>query len=250
MFVKYLGYTGNIQGHYIAHSPQWVGEAGAERDLPEDAPLFLPSALMEDERKTGCVMGLEGIEGLARDAQYRTALVRLRNQLHIKSRLMVYKKHQSRHQGPNTRSWTIVARNESKIRLHSEKYQTAWATIRLLNGGNASKVGWLKLRKHDIRMMEDKEELTKRMERRRKQEARHRERERRLIEEGEMVAPVEEERSDGNASSGDEEDEERAVHGGENVREVSWIWAAAGMSGTDADLEDGTFLLCGGCGQS
>ncbi|KAJ7448160.1 hypothetical protein FB451DRAFT_1343347 [Mycena latifolia] len=218
-------------------------EAEAARELPEDAPLFLPSALTEEERRMGCVAGLVNIEGLARDAQCRTALVHLRNQLHIKSRFMVYKKHQSRHQGPNTHSQTLVARNESKIRLHSEKYQAAWNAIRLLNGGNPAKVGWLKLRKRDIRMMEDKEELSKRMERRRKQEARRREREKRLIKEGEMLAPVEEEGPDNGASSAEEDGEEREARGGENVREVSWIWAAAGTSGTDADLEDGEFSL-------
>ncbi|KAJ7473239.1 hypothetical protein FB451DRAFT_1035635 [Mycena latifolia] len=202
-----------------------ASDAGAQRELPEDTPLFLPSALTEEERRTGCVAGLENIEGLARDAQCRTSLVRLRNQLHIKSRFMVYKKHQSRHQGPNTRSRTIVARNESKIRLHSEKYQAAWNAIRLLNGGDPARVGWLKLRKRDIRMMEDKEELSKRMERRRKQDARRRE------------------RSGEDASSADEDGGERAACGGKNVREVSWIWAAAGTSGTDTDLEDGEFLL-------
>ncbi|KAJ7067716.1 hypothetical protein B0H15DRAFT_752337, partial [Mycena belliarum] len=144
----------------------------AASELPEDTPLYLPSALTPEERTGGCVAGLENIEGLARDAQCRTALVRLRHQLHMKSRLMVYKKKNARHQGANTRSRTIVARNESKVRLHSEKYQCAWNAIRLLNGGDPATVGWLKLRRQDIRMMEDKEELSKRMERKKKQEAR------------------------------------------------------------------------------
>ncbi|KAJ7084767.1 hypothetical protein B0H15DRAFT_951268 [Mycena belliarum] len=214
------------------------GKEAAAHELPEDTPLFLPSALTEEERRVGCIAGLDNIEGLARDAQCRTALVRLRHQLHMKSRLMVYKKTNARHQGANTRSRTIVARNESKVRLHSEKYQCAWEAIRLLNGGDPEKVGWLKLRRQDIRMMEDKEELTKRMERKKKQEAKRRERERRLIEEGEILAPPEDSRD---VSSGGEEDgssEEREARGGENRREVSWIWAAAGTSGTDTDLED------------
>ncbi|KAJ6524090.1 hypothetical protein DFH09DRAFT_1250860 [Mycena vulgaris] len=54
----------------------------------EDTPLFLPSALM-------------GWDSM-RDAQCAAALMRLRNQLHIKSRLLTYKKIHSRHQGPNT----------------------------------------------------------------------------------------------------------------------------------------------------
>ncbi|KAJ7684861.1 hypothetical protein DFH06DRAFT_970627, partial [Mycena polygramma] len=108
-----------------------------EMDLPEDqtienVPLILPSAMTPAQRKAGCMTGLADIEGLMRNAQCRAALACLRNQLHIKSRLFVYKKNQTRHQGANTRARTIVARNESKIGLHSEKYQMAWEAMQLL----------------------------------------------------------------------------------------------------------------------
>ncbi|KAJ7720540.1 hypothetical protein B0H16DRAFT_1336023 [Mycena metata] len=177
-------------------------------ELPEDAPLFMPSALSEEERTTGAASGLAVIEGRARNAQCRTSLVRLRNQLHVKSRLLTYKKIHSRHQGPNTRSRTIVTRNESKIRLHSEKYQAAWEALRRLNKGE---VTWRQLRRRDIRLLEDPEELSKRQLRQERRED-------------------EDEDGDG--------DGERVARGGESVREISWIWSVAGTQGTDADLED------------
>ncbi|KAF8137814.1 hypothetical protein K438DRAFT_1996671 [Mycena galopus ATCC 62051] len=94
-----------------------------EDEQPENVPLFLPSALTRAERATEVMKGLAAIENALRDAQCSVALEHLRLQLHIKSRLFLYKELQARHQGANTRARTIVARNESKIRLHSEKYQ-------------------------------------------------------------------------------------------------------------------------------
>ncbi|KAJ7089513.1 hypothetical protein C8R43DRAFT_1142184 [Mycena crocata] len=166
-------------------------------ELPEDTCLFLPAALSEEERKS-CLPGLVEIEAMARDAQCRTALVRLRNQLHIKSRLLLYKK------------------NHSKIRLHSEKYQAAWRAIRQLKGGDATKVGWAKLRKQDIRMMEDPEELTKREEKRKKRDERRRIREERLRAEGEWVpydAPAVAQEEEEEQHEGSDEEERRRAEG-------------------------------------
>ncbi|KAJ7764813.1 hypothetical protein B0H16DRAFT_1310446 [Mycena metata] len=189
-----------LQALYTPAALQAAARVPADvSQLPEDAPLFLPSALSDQERATGCTAGLVNIEARARDAQCRSALVRLRNQLHIKTRFLIYKKIHSRHQGANTRSRTIVTRNESKIRLHSERYQAAWEAIRSLSGGDPAKVGWQKLRKRDIRLLEDPEELSRRQAKRERQEERRR---------------------------------------GESVREVSWIWTIAGTAGTDAELED------------
>ncbi|KAJ6450007.1 hypothetical protein C8R47DRAFT_999048 [Mycena vitilis] len=155
-------------------------------ELAEDVPLMLPSALSEADRMgPGCAKGLADIENSLRAAQCRTSLPRLRNQLHIKSRLLLYKKNNSRHQGMNTRSRTIVNRNESKIRLHSEKFQMAWKAQLQLAGGNASKDGEL--------------------------------------------PPLPEE---------EEDEAEMVTRGGENMREISWIWTLAGTAGTDEELED------------
>ncbi|KAJ7236450.1 hypothetical protein B0H12DRAFT_1026895, partial [Mycena haematopus] len=173
-------------------------------ELPEDTPLMLPSALPAAEREAGCVAGVHIVEQVARDGQYSEALTRLRNQLHVKSRFLKYKELQARHQGANTRSRTLVTRNESKIRLHSERYQAAWDALRKLSGAEAA--GWRQLRREDVRTMEDAEELSQRQAKRKKQDARRKEMLRRLQREGE--------------------------------RQVSWIWTSAGLTGTDAELED------------
>ncbi|KAJ7805644.1 hypothetical protein B0H13DRAFT_1670300 [Mycena leptocephala] len=199
-----------LQQTYMPVVRQMLGDMALKADtLAEDVPLLLPSALSEAERGR-CVPGLEPMEALMRDAQCRMGLVRLRNQLHIKSRLLVYKKNHARHQGANTRSRTIVARNESKIRLHSEKYQTAWEALRRLNGGDESMVGWRVLKKDDIRCMEDQEDLRKKVKDRERQRERWQKKNSELRAHG--LLPSE--------------------------RQVSWIWTIAGTEGTDAALEN------------
>ncbi|KAJ7029736.1 hypothetical protein C8F04DRAFT_932973, partial [Mycena alexandri] len=135
----------------------------------------------------------------------------LRNQLQIKSHFLVYKGLHARHQGANIRSRTIVTRNESKIRLHSKKYQMAWEALRQLSpGGLPSEVGWELLKTTDIRCLEDEEDLEKKA---RKME---REREQRLKRK--------------QKDSGDEMDVDSvpATRGAENRCQISWIWTVAG----------------------
>ncbi|KAJ7801214.1 hypothetical protein B0H14DRAFT_3489904 [Mycena olivaceomarginata] len=200
--------------------------APAAEELAENVPLMLPSSLTAAEREDGgCARAILEIENSLREAQCRTALPRLRRQLHVKSRLLLYKKHNSRHQGMNTRSRTIVARNESKIRLHSEKFQMAWQARLLIAGGNKDKVGWPQLKKEDIRCMQDAEELSRNAEKRRRAAARREQRE-------------DEMRADGLLPLMDEDDDEMVTRGGENVRQVSWIWTMAGTAGTEEELED------------
>lgn len=202
--------------------------AAAAEELAENVPLILLSSLTAAEREDGgCAKGILEIEDSLRAAQCRTALPRLCRQLHVKSRLLLYKKHNSRHQGMNTRSRTIVARNESKIRLHSEKFQMAWQARLLIAGGDKDKVGWPQLKKEDIRCMQDAEELSRNAEKRRRAMAR------REVRETEM-------RADGLLPQlDDDDDDEMVTRGGENVRQVSWIWTMAGTAGTEEELEDG-----------
>ncbi|KAF7341815.1 hypothetical protein MSAN_02036500 [Mycena sanguinolenta] len=98
----------------------------------------------------------------------------------------------------NTRSRALVARNESKIRLHSEKFQMAWQARLRLVGGDKSKVGWPQLKKEDIRCMQDPEEHSRNAEKRRKATERRLRKESELREDGllgeeeddEMVTPL------------------------------------------------------------
>ncbi|KAJ7233795.1 hypothetical protein C8J57DRAFT_1249691 [Mycena rebaudengoi] len=207
----------------------------ATEELAEDVPVLLPSALTATERESGCVSGLLDIENTMHDAQCRGALIRLRIQLHIKAHLLNYKRIHARHQGPNTR-----ARNKSKIRLHSEKYQAMWKARLVLVEGDSSKVGWQRLRKEDIRLMEDAEELSRKAEKERAQAERRRQKEEELRASGEMALEKEVEVS---ADEEDVEDGEVRTRGGENRQQLSWIWTSAGTTGTDAELENGEFYF-------
>jgi hypothetical protein len=132
-----------------------------------------------------------------------------------------------------------VARNESKIRLHSEKYQTAWEAIRRLNGGDESMVGWNVLRKDDIRCMEDSEDLRKKAKECEAQRARWQKKNAQLRAHGLLPSEVD----DDMAVDDDGEDAGPAERGAENRCQVSWIWTIAGTEGMDAALENGTWKI-------
>ncbi|KAJ7846652.1 hypothetical protein B0H13DRAFT_1646562, partial [Mycena leptocephala] len=223
-----------LQATYTPGALQVLGDMNVEEDVTvENMPLVLPSALTPAQRLT-CRPGLGNIEEMLRSAQCHEALIRLHLQLHIKSRFLIYKGNHARHQGANTRSRSIVARNESKIRLHSEKFQMAWEAIRLLSpDGDPEKVGWPKLKADDIRCMEDMEDIQEKEEKLKRQKARRARRMTELRDHG--LLPAEDD--------GDDDDDEMDVdgpvrRGAENRRQVSWIWTVSGMGGTDADLED------------
>ncbi|KAK7033875.1 CxC2 domain-containing protein [Favolaschia claudopus] len=194
-------------------------------EQPENTPLFLPSALTDAQRAVEPLASLAIIESSLRDAQCSSALVGIRTQLHVKSRLLTYKEVHARHQGANTRSRALVTRNETKIRLHSEKYQMAWEAMRRLEGGDAAKVGWRVLRKEDIRCMEDAEELQRNAAVEAGRTARRNRREDELRAEGELPPMTASERAG-------------RLRGSENVREVSWIWTSASMAGSNLELEE------------
>ncbi|KAJ7884187.1 hypothetical protein B0H14DRAFT_3082403 [Mycena olivaceomarginata] len=205
-------------------------------ERPENEPLFLPSALTEAERgQGGCTEGLLEMELLMRNAQCRGAIVKLRNQLVIKARFLNYKSLHSRHQGANTRSRTIVNRNELKIRLHSEKYQVAWAVLFSNAGQKEAEMGWRKLRKEDIRCMEDAEDVKRKAEKRKRAKERRKKKLEELLSHGAKLPVWVEEGSEDEELMEAETGTER---GTESRREISWIWTGAALSGTDAGLED------------
>ncbi|KAF7313031.1 Thiamine pyrophosphokinase [Mycena kentingensis (nom. inval.)] len=94
----------------------------------ELVPILAPSVLPDAMRANGgCWPGLVVLERQLRDAQCRrrSALSALRMQLHVKQRLLSYKRHHSRNQGANTRSRALVTRNENKILRHADKFQAS-----------------------------------------------------------------------------------------------------------------------------
>lgn len=212
-----------------------------EDEQPENEPLFLPSALSEVQRAAGgCSPGLLEMEQLMRDAQCCSSLVKLRNQLIIKARFLNYKSLHARHQGATTRSRTIVSRNETKIRLHSEKYQAAWSALLAAAGGNVSQVGWRKLVREDIWCMEDSADLVTKETKRKKAKERRKRKYQELIDHG-IDVPAWDKNQEEDSDDGDEEAVGRKTT--ESRREVSWIWAVAGNSGSDAGFENGKIIV-------
>ncbi|KAF7331578.1 CxC2 domain-containing protein [Mycena kentingensis (nom. inval.)] len=215
----------------------------AEDVLAENIPLVLPSALPPHLHDTdGCKAGLANLERQSRDAQCREALARLRNHLQIKARFLVYKKHQSRHQRANTRTRTLVARNEAKIKQQSDKYIAARKALCLLAGG-ADGIGWRRLDAQDIRCLEGADDLSKTEAHRRRRAAMKSRREAELHNAG--LTPLDPDADvpgdDARNEDSNEEQEDpasRKAGSGESSRTISWIWTCAGATGEDASLLD------------
>jgi hypothetical protein len=197
-----------------------------EDEQPEHVLLFLPSALPPATHVVPGVDALVVMEDSVCDTQCSAALERLRRALTAKSRLVTYKNLQSRHQGANMRARAIVERNETKIRLSSEKYQMAWAAKLRMVDGDVKRVGWQQLRKEDIRCMVDAEEEIRGAETRRAQAERCNRHEDELRLEGKLPPLTADER-------------ERQARGGKNMRVMSWIWTSAGGKQSEEDVDEG-----------
>ncbi|KAF7288168.1 CxC2 domain-containing protein [Mycena chlorophos] len=205
--------------------------------LVENIPLLLPSTLTPKERNDGCHGGIEEIEVALRQPQCRVALVLIRNQLHIKARLMKYKKFSSRHQATNTRTRTLVNRNESKLKLHAEKYQRAWRALSVLPGARSlvspcyelpTSVAW----KIPSRSPPTCSRKVRRMKRRAE-----------LIAQGDLpLINTSEERIRDGGEEADGEDmflgDESGTTSGEGRRTMSWIWNETGTTGSEEELLD------------
>ncbi|KAJ7052976.1 hypothetical protein C8F01DRAFT_1090059 [Mycena amicta] len=96
----------------------------------------------------------------------------LRNQLHVKYRLLLYKSTHSRNQSMNTRSRTLAA----------------WRALVVIAGGRESAISWRRLEKDHIRCLEDSDELAKRERWQMAADARRVQREKDLIAAG--IAPL------------------------------------------------------------
>ncbi|KAJ7030308.1 hypothetical protein C8F04DRAFT_1264074 [Mycena alexandri] len=195
---KLSRYIARFRTLQIAYTPAAL-QALADRAEPapdmeeeaarvENVPLFLPSALTEEHRATGCNRGVVGIKTCLRDAQCRSALDEIRNLLHVKSRFRTYK-------GGN------------KLRSYAEKYVAAWEAKRRLAG--EANVGWRRLNPmKDLRCMESEDDAAIRS--RRKVHGKKRT----------TGAPaMEEERREGV-----QEGQRGKGHASEGRRMVSWIW--------------------------
>ncbi|KAF7292130.1 CxC2 domain-containing protein [Mycena indigotica] len=227
----------------------------SQETLAERVPLFLPSAIPRlDRGHGGCREGLVEIERALRDAQCRSALTSLQLQLHVKSRLLTYKRQHSRAQAMNTRSRTLVDQNERKILLHSEKYQNAWRALVAIEGGE-DKVSWRKLEKGDIRCMEDSQEVQRDVQRREKADRAQKARDAELQQAGLAKLPTSTSAMDDEEMEDNEDEHEvesfsidrsnrldiareanAVFKHGESRRQVSWIWS--NVSNTSEAVEE------------
>ncbi|THU99859.1 hypothetical protein K435DRAFT_658235 [Dendrothele bispora CBS 962.96] len=140
--------------HIIATLPQTQTQLNVE-----EVPLYLPSRLSDDQRKSDlCRPCLPEMELRLRDGQLNQYLNQLRQALLVKQRMFLYKKRNARNQGPTTRSRDMLARQDKKVQLAATAYQEAWNAKKLLVGGDESLVGWRQLLREHIVCMEDLDE--------------------------------------------------------------------------------------------
>ncbi|KAF7322733.1 CxC2 domain-containing protein [Mycena chlorophos] len=225
-----------LQATYMPSASLHFNELGINDDTrPENLPLILPTALPPALRDgPGCKTGLLEIERRLRHAQCKSALIRLRAQLHNRWSLLLYKKRHSRHQGPNTRSRALIERNETKIKTSADCYQAARAALARIEPSLA----WPVLRAADIRCMEDADELSKRQAQRRRQLQRRLKQAQELVDLGVLT----QEQLDEGMESDDDDDEMEVVEkqpgAGESRRELSWIWTLAGVTGSEEHFQE------------
>ncbi|KAJ3737968.1 hypothetical protein EV360DRAFT_58557 [Lentinula raphanica] len=191
----------------------------------EDIPVVFPSTLPATERTSGCRAGLTSIEEQLREAQLRAALNSLRNHLHMKFRLLTYRKTNVKAQGMITKSQALLKRNQRQIECDTRKYRAAWKALEELRGIGES--GWRKLHHADVRMMGNDDNTALGMERKRPGK-------RTLAKEAasNMAKPT---HTDADGSS----DDGYSSQVGEGFRETSWIWKEGGTGSlVDQDTLD------------
>ncbi|KAJ8481555.1 hypothetical protein ONZ45_g15279 [Pleurotus djamor] len=211
-----------------------------ERVVPEDeevesVPIILPSSLPPESRSS-CLPQLFQIEQKLHEGRCTTALNALRNLLFIKSRLLNYKDRHVRHQGPNTRTRTLINRNETKIKVQVAKFQQSWLALKQLVG-NESELPWPALTKADVRCMADPDTSNRRQVRL----ARASERRRPDTIEAVVHDHSTDTHDDDNSDDDDDDPvdndpmETEEVVARESRREVSWIWCySSGKQSSDA----------------
>lgn len=118
-------------------------------------PLFLPSALSRPDREIGCNRGLVDTEVKLRMAQCRDALEEIRVMIHVRMRLIQYKKYEVRHVGPNTRCNALIKSHDSKLNRMVTKYRRAWKAVVALIGEGDWQLDLKDLKQEDLRGLED-----------------------------------------------------------------------------------------------
>ncbi|KAJ3817509.1 hypothetical protein F5880DRAFT_1626284 [Lentinula raphanica] len=164
--MRLMGRLRSLQALYMPAAITYLSNRETDQDQAEhveDIPVILPSTLPMSERVSGCRSGLVSIEEQLREAQLRASLNSLRNHLHMKFRLLTYRKTNVKAQGTITKSQALLKRNQRQIDCDANKYRAAWRALESIRGEGES--GWRKLRHRDVRMMGNDENSAMGMER-------------------------------------------------------------------------------------
>ncbi|THU87804.1 hypothetical protein K435DRAFT_866944 [Dendrothele bispora CBS 962.96] len=212
-------------------------------DHAETIPIYLPSDLPTAYRLRGCRDGLVELERKLREGQLRNSLTELRNQLHMKSRLLTYRTSNVVHQGSVTRSKLVMLCNQRQIDAAKLKYQAAWSALSRLVGEET--ISWRKLSDEDVRLMNamDRPIGIARKKKTRKDED-------------------EEDGDNGDDNGADAERADIVIWGeelrqrrvdiiknstGEGYRDISWIWKEGGTGETLDDQTLGEIIRVKWC---
>ncbi|KAJ3764740.1 hypothetical protein FB446DRAFT_795781, partial [Lentinula raphanica] len=153
--VRAIAKIRSLQNVYMPAAIQKLaGAEGITNENAEDVALIFPSDLSELERTSGCRAGLLAIERKLREGQLSSSLDKLRNNLHIKSRLLTYRTTNVAHQARVTKSQTLLARTQQQIELATKRYQDAWKALANIVGGEEN-ASWHKLHAKDVCMMQE-----------------------------------------------------------------------------------------------
>ncbi|KAJ3779710.1 hypothetical protein GGU10DRAFT_337786 [Lentinula aff. detonsa] len=201
-----------------------------EAEHVENIPIVLPLSLPASERISGCRSGLASIEEQLRKAHLRASLNSLQNHLHIKFRLLTYRKTNIKAQGMITKSQALLKRNQRQIESDAKKYRAAWRALESIRGEGKS--GWKKLSHQDVRMMGNDDNSALGMERKWVgKQTRDREAALNAVMQtdnnhGGMISSDSRSSSDGN--DGNENLDRVRAQVGEGYRKTSWIWREEG----------------------
>ncbi|KAJ3725420.1 hypothetical protein C8R42DRAFT_718938 [Lentinula raphanica] len=241
--IRAVGKIRSLQAVYIPAAIQRLSNSESEVEInAEDIELIFPSDLLESERATGCRAGLLEVERKLCESQLSTSLDKLRNNLHIKSRLLTYRTTNVVHQARVTKSQALMARTQRQIDLYTNRYRTAWHALAKIVGGTEH-MAWHYLNDKDVCMMREEPPLgnvRKRIGNRRREEERVQQQQEWEIEQQHVNAQLRELEGTEQGRQMSELQRLRAACG-EGKRRVSWIWMACGNGELQDEgvLEDG-----------
>ncbi|KAJ3817326.1 hypothetical protein F5880DRAFT_1493129, partial [Lentinula raphanica] len=251
--MRLMGRLCSIQALYMPAAMTYLNNHQVDPNREEHVetiPVIFPSTLPSIERVSGCHSGLPSIEEQLRDAQLRSALNSLRNHLHMKFRLLTYRKTNVKAQGMITKSQALLKRNQRQIDCDAKKYRAAWRALENLRGTGHS--GWRKLRHRDVRMMGNDDDSALGMEckriGKRKQAALEaaKQTDNNKNDDDDISSSADYSSSDGERNDeaiATEESRQDVAQGrtkvGEGFRDTSWIWKEGGTGNlVDQDTLD------------